>query len=273
MAQFVLVTGGAGGIGLAVTNTLASSGYKVFCCDIKNFAGEKNENITPLVMDVTSTDSIQTALKAVKQQTDTLLAVINCAGIFIMNSVVEIEEEQFVKILNVNLLGMYRVNKIFLPLLKGGYSRIINISSEVARYSSPPFNGPYTASKFAVEAYTDALRRELMLLNIPVVKIRPGSLNTNMLKDANAGFETLLKSTQYFKNSLSQMNNMMQHELNKTNDPVMLARLIKKIIECKKPKIMYRIVNSKKLGAMGALPEKLQDKLYKLVVGSKKDNK
>jgi len=264
--KYVLVTGGASGVGLAVTLKLTKSGYTVFCADINNYTGESNKNIIPLIMDVTKAASIEAALDLVKQHTGKLLAIVNCAGIFVMNSVVEIEEELLRKILEVNLFGMYRVNKTFLPLLKGNYSKIINISSEVAQYSSAPFNGPYTISKYAVEAYSDALRRELMLLNIPVIKVRPGSLKTNMLKDANKSFEDLLKTTQYFKESLRKMNKLMAHELNKTNAPARLAKLIKKIIETKKPKIMYRIVNSKKLKLLGMLPERLQDRIYKKVI-------
>lgn len=267
--KYILVTGGASGIGLSVTVKLAASGYKVFCADIKDYAGKNYENIIPLKMDVTKTASVEAALSAVKQHTDLLAAVVNCAGIFVMNSVVEIEEEIFKKIIDVNLMGMFRVNKFFLPFLKGNYSKIINISSEVAMYSSPPFNGPYTISKHAVEAYSDALRRELMLLEIPVVKIRPGAVKTNMISTVNESFENLLETTKHFKKALGKMNNMLSHEVNKNNAPILMAELVKKIIETKKPKIVYRIVNSKKLKFMGMLPEKLQDKLYRIVVGGK----
>jgi len=300
MDKYVLVTGGAGGIGLAVTERLAQSGYRVFCADLKTYAGRypiitatgdgqpdgsampaatavakggavlDGGGVIPLIVDVTKNASVTEAVAVIKQYTDALLAVVNNAGIFIMDSVAEIDEEAFRKILDVNLLGMFRVNKACMPLLKGGYSRVINISSEVAQYSSPPFNGPYVISKYAVEAYSDALRRELSLLGIPVVKIRPGALKTDMIAATQKNFDALIKNTQYFSASLGAMNEMMAHELNKTNSPDLLAKLVQKIIEAKKPKTVYRIVNSKKLKFMGMLPEGWQDKLYKAVVGGKK---
>ena len=253
---------------MAVTERLATHGYTVFCADLRAYAG-KSANVIPLVTDVTNTDSVTAAAAVIAQHTDTLLAVVNNAGIFIMDSVAEIGEERLKKILDVNLLGMFRVNKACLPLLKGGVSRVINISSEVAQYSSPPFNGPYVISKCAVEAYSDALRRELSLLGIPVVKIRPGALKTGMIAETQRNFDELIKNTQYFSASLGAMNEMMAHELNKTNSPDLLARLVQKIIETKKPKTLYRIVNSKKLKFIGGLPETWQDKLYKTVVGGK----
>lgn len=266
MYKFVLVTGGANGIGLAVTQKLMESGFKVFCADLEMYKGEQNQNIIPLVMDVTCNLSIANAVEQIKGHTDTLLAIVNSAGIFTMGSVAEIDEKKLNKIIDVNVMGMYRVNKACLPLLKGNYSRIINISSEVAQYSSAPFNGPYVISKFAVEAYSDALRRELMLLDIPVIKIRAGALKTNMLAGVSGNFDELLGSTKYFKKELSKMNDMMSRELNKTTDPRLVGELVNKIINAKKPKILYRIVNSKQLKFMGAMPEKIQDKLYKKVI-------
>jgi len=270
MEKYVLVTGGASGIGLAITTHLAENGYKVFCTDINLYGGEANDNIIPVIMDVTDNASIQEAYKTIEKHTDTLLTIINNAGIFVMDSMIEIPEEQFKKIIDINVFGMYRVNKAFLPLLKGNYSRIINISSEVAQYSSPPFNAPYVVSKYAVEAYSDALRRELMMLNIPVIKIRPGALKTNMLGNANENYEKLVKNTKHFKDSLASMNKMMSKELNKTNDPKLLAELVEKIIGNKKPKIVYKIVNSRQLKNMAMFPERIQDKLYKMVLTPKK---
>ena len=269
MDKYVLVTGGASGIGRAITEYLAQNNYKVFCTDINLYKGEQNPNIIPLVMDVTSSKAIEAAKKEILKTTDTLHAIINNAGIFVMDSFVEIAEEKLQKIIDINIMGMYRVNKIFLSMLKGGYSKIINISSEVAQYSSAPFSGPYTLSKYGVEAYTDALRRELLILDIPVIKIRPGSLKTNMLGDVNKNYDELIKNTQYFKGALANMNSMMANELNKTNDPVLLAQLVQKILESNKPKMLYRVVNSKQLKMMSMFPEKTQDKIYKKILSPK----
>ena len=269
MEKFVLITGGAGGIGLAITKHLAENGFKVFCADINLYKGISNGNIIPLIMDVTKPDSINAALEIIKQYTSTLYAVINNAGIFFMCSMVEVEEERLCRILDINLMGMFRVNKAAIPLLKSNYSKIINISSDIAQYSSAPFNGPYVISKNAVEVYSDALRRELSLLGIPVIKIRPGAFKTGLLDGVTKDFESLSKTTTYFKNELKNMNKLMARELNKTNNPELLAALILSILKKKKPKHVYRIKNSRQLKLLGLLPEKIQDMLYSWVLGKK----
>ena len=268
MEKFILVTGGANGIGKAVTEHLAQANYKVFCADINEYAGE-NENVIPIIMDVTKSDSISTAIETISEITPHLTAVINCAGIFLTGSVAEIDEVSLWKIMDINLMGVFRVNKACMPLLLAKQSKIINISSDIAQYSPAPFNGPYAISKHALEAYNDALRRELMLLNIPVVKIRPGALKTKLLDGIQEDFNCLCESSEYFKNSLCKMSKMMQRELNKTNDPILLAKLVKKIIEQPKPKSLYKIVCSCQLKFLSLMSEKTQDKIYKRVLCGK----
>ena len=117
--KYVLVTGANSGMGRATAETLAEEGYFVFACDI-NIPTFDMENVINLKMDVTSMESVALALKEVEKITDKLFAVINFAGIIMMNSLIEISEEDFVKIFNVNLFGAYRVNKTFFPLIQKG---------------------------------------------------------------------------------------------------------------------------------------------------------
>lgn len=87
------------------------------------------------------------------------------AGILIVGYVVEVEEE-VQNALDISMLGVYRVNKKFLPLLMNNGGRIIIIGSGAAEQTAAQFNGIYTLTKYALEAYSDALRRELSFLNI-----------------------------------------------------------------------------------------------------------
>ena len=110
--EYILITGGASGMGRATAVKLAENGYHVFSCDIKK-NNEEVENITQLTVDVTDINSIKDAFDFVCNITNKLSAVINFAGIIMMNSLIEISEEDFVKIFNINLFGAYRINKTF----------------------------------------------------------------------------------------------------------------------------------------------------------------
>ena len=99
-----------------------------------------------------------------------------------MNSLIEISEEDFVKIFNINVFGAYRTNKTFFPLVKNGNGKIIITTSELAPNKILPFNAIYSITKKSLDAYAQGLTMELGLLDIPVVTIRPGAVKTNIIK-------------------------------------------------------------------------------------------
>ncbi len=168
MSEYILITGAGGGIGKAVVRRLLQQGYEVFGCDIRK-TDMKHKKYHGVVMDVTSVESIQEALKTVTKITDRLYAVINTAGIMYTGSLVEENPDRLDKIVDGNLLGMFRVNQIFFPLIEKGHGRILNFSSEYGKYFTSPFSAYYMLTKHAVESYSDGLRRELAFLGIPVI--------------------------------------------------------------------------------------------------------
>ena len=187
-----LITGAGGGLGHALVERLLANGWKVFAADISEEmlrSSTHDPDVVPVVMDVTSQDSVQTAYDAVASQTDRLDGLINFAGVMGVGSLTDIPEERLARILDINVMGTYRVNKTFLPLVQDAKGRIVNISSETGWQSAAPFNGPYAMSKHAIEAYSTALRRELALLDIKVITIQPGAFRTNMV----AGIEIVRK--------------------------------------------------------------------------------
>lgn len=271
----VLITGAASGIGRAACEELAARGYRVVACDI-NEAGLQDlrdrggEAIVPVFMDITKDDTVAAAYERTRAVTDTLDAVINCAGISRMGSLAEDDPAVTQRVIDINLLGMMRVNKAFFPLLRAGNGRIITISSECGRFSPSPFNGPYTISKFAVEAYNDTLRRELNYLGLKVIKIQPGSFKTNMHIDTRHIFAGLKENSALFGDILVKLEKIMEGELKHANDPRYLTRTIVRAIESKNPKMCYRVKNSKKLGLLSCLPESLIDRIYVAYIGGKK---
>ncbi|MBO5395046.1 MAG: SDR family NAD(P)-dependent oxidoreductase [Clostridia bacterium] len=262
--EYVLITGGASGMGRATALKLAESGYHVFSCDIKE--SEPHQNITPLIVDVTDMQSVQNAFEVVKEKTDKLSAVINFAGIIMMNSLIEISEEEFVKIFNVNLFGAYRINKTFFPLVEKGKGKIIITTSELVENKILPFNAIYSISKKALDAYAQGLTMELGLLGIPVITLRPGAVETPILKDSNKEMEDLNNNTQLYKNTITKFKSIVDKEQGGSISPDKIAKIVLKILGKKKPKLVYKKNISKKLKLLNFVPAKLQLKIFRMIL-------
>ncbi|HLU87629.1 MAG TPA: SDR family NAD(P)-dependent oxidoreductase [Taishania sp.] len=260
----ILITGAFGGLGGASTKFFAENGWQVFALDYNiNGAQEINHpNVVPIQVDVTSSESIENSFSVVSQHTDELDVVVNFAGILTMGSVLELPVSEMQRILDINLLGMYRVNQQFFPMIAKAKGRIINISSETGVLSPAPFSGFYYLSKRAVEIYSDALRRELKYLGIPVVKIRPGAFKTNMQGAVEAVMEKTINETKYFNKQLSKGKSLAKNEAKNAKDPKLLAALVFKVANSRKPKIAYGLNLNWQLKFVSALPARLQDFIY-----------
>ena len=224
-------------------------------------------------MDVVDQDSINEALEEVSKVTDHLDAIINFSGIQKMSSLIEGDINIIKQSLDVNLLGMARVNKTFFPLIKKCNGRIINCSSECGWMTPQPFNGSYTLSKYAVEAYNDSLRRELMFLDIPVIKIQPGSFKTAMHGKTLDSFDRLINSTNMYREVLEKMKGMMLIELKMANEPQALIEAVMKAVNDPHPRQKYRVKNSPLLGVIEIMDPMTVDRLYKKFLQSDKVSK
>ncbi|MGN1202250.1 MAG: SDR family NAD(P)-dependent oxidoreductase [Eubacterium sp.] len=271
--RYALVTGATGGLGGEVATALANEGWYVFAAGRNEKALATIEETTkahPLKMDIIDQESIDAAFEEVKKITDHLDALINFSGVQRMASLIEGDIETVEKVLDVNLIGMMRVNKTFFPLVDAVKGRIINCSSECGWMTPQPFNGPYTLSKYAVEAYNDSLRRELMFLDVPVIKIQPGSFKTAMHGSTLKSFDDLINSTKNYHDVLQTMKVMMQLELKMANDPKHLVNAVLDAVNSRHPRTRYRVKNSKILGVVEILIPPVLDGVYKSVLKSKK---
>lgn len=153
---------------------LAKRGFIVFALDRR--IGGAAENVVPIEADVTDPESLQRALDSVRGVTTGF----SHAGIYTLDSLVEIPDAGFERMFRVNVFGAFHVNKIFLPLL-GDRSRIIMTTSELAPLDPLSFTGLYAVTKSALDKYAYSLRMELKLLGIKVSVIRAGAVRTSML--------------------------------------------------------------------------------------------
>lgn len=186
----ILITGVSTGIGYAAAQALVERGYRVFGSVRRQESAtavrtELGENFTPLLFDVVDSEAIAAAVALVSREIgdEGLFALINNAGIVIPGPLKYTPLDEFRRHFEVNLFGLLDVTQQFLPLLGATEDspfppgRIINISSTSGRIAYP-FMGAYAASKHALEALSDSMRRELMLYGVNVIVIQPGTTNT-----------------------------------------------------------------------------------------------
>ena len=211
----VFITGAAGGLGASATRHLAERNWHVFAADFDEEALReigKESNVTGVALDVTDPASVEAARALVAESCDGLDGIVNFAGILAVGSVIEIESETIRRVLDVNVMGTVRVNHALFPLVLARKGRIINISSETGWQSGMPFNGAYAMSKHAIEAYSDSLRRELMFLDVPVIKIQPGPFRTAMVAGIERGFTRAAEASTYFKEMLMRLKHVTLKE-------------------------------------------------------------
>ncbi len=275
--KYAFVTGAAGGIASAIVEELDKKGdYIIFAAyhrkPLEELRAKCSDRIIPIQLDITSQESCDAAAAKIAEYTDTLHLLLNFAGVHTMASLVEGDPVPTLEwIINTNLLGMARVTKSMFPLLKGKQSRVINCSSECGWMQPQPFNSPYAISKFAVEAYTIGLRRELAFLDIPVIKIQPGSFESGMHGEANDGYAKLLESTTHYKDVLSVMKPLMSVAMAHPHPMKKIVDVTMKAIYSDHPRINYKVGTDLYLAVIDPIPGKVMDIGYKVFMdaGSK----
>jgi NAD(P)-dependent dehydrogenase (short-subunit alcohol dehydrogenase family) len=264
-----LITGAGGGLGHAVVERLVMNGWKVFAADISKDllrSSMHDPDVVPIAMDVTDNESIRSAYDAIASHTDHLDGIVNFAGIMGVGSLTDIPEERLARILDINVMGTYRVNKKFLPLVEAAKGRIVNISSETGWQSAAPFNGPYAMSKYAIEAYSTALRRELALLGVKVVTVQPGPFRTSMVEGIERAFTQAENETTKFAAVLRTFKGLAGKQIKSAHDPDILAQVIETTLTAKRPKPVYSVKPDRARSSLEKLPLRAIDQVYLAVL-------
>lgn len=263
MTPTVVITGAAGGLGSATVRRLANSGWRVFAADLDSPAlgSLAAAAVLPIAVDVTDESSVTTLAERVAAETSSLDAVVNFAGVLGVGPLVELEAAAFRRVIDVNLVGGFLVNRALFPLLHAAKGRIVLMSSETGWQTAMPFNGPYAISKHAVEAYGDALRRELAMLDVDVVKIQPGAFKTGMVESIMSRFDALAERSQHYGKVLRLAQKRIPQEERRAGDPADLAALIEKVLTAQRPRAAYRIHTNPQAAMLNALPTRVVDRL------------
>jgi len=251
----VLVTGAYGGMGRETVRLLAQQGMRVFALDLK--VGASEENVIPVAADLTSEESVAAAFATVREQTDSLYAVIHFAGIYMLDSLVEMESDAFDRIFNVNVRGAYLVNKIFLPLLGEG-SRILMTTSELAPLDPLPFTGIYAVTKSALDRYAYSLGMELQLLGIKVSVLRAGAVETGMLGVSTNALDRFCNQTKLYSCNAARFKKIVNRVEARCIPPQKIARKSVWFLNKRNPSFVYSINRNPLLLLLNALPKRLQ---------------
>jgi NAD(P)-dependent dehydrogenase (short-subunit alcohol dehydrogenase family) len=191
-SRVILLTGASGGIGRATAVRLADAGQVVFAAarraNVLEELAATHPGIHPVPLDVTDQASIDHARQQIMAETGGygLDVLVNAAGILVLGPVEAVTDQQTRAQLEVNLFGTLAVTRAFLPPMRQRHGgRIVNVSSVLGRFALPG-SGIYSASKFALEAASDALRLELAPFGVGVVLVQPGVIATPLYARAAA---------------------------------------------------------------------------------------
>lgn len=259
----VVITGAYGGMGSATRKLFADNGFRVFALDKK--VDKAEENVIPVQTDITDEENVKIAYDKVKSETDEIYAIIHFAGVYMLDSLVEMAQKKFERIFEINLFGAFCVNKTFLPLLKNG-SKILITTSELAPLNPLPFTGVYAVSKSALDKYAYSLRMELQLIGVSVSVLRAGAVSTGMLGESTAALDCFCENTELYTCNADRFKKIVDSVESKCVTPNKIAEKVFKILKVKNPKFAYTINRNKLLLLLNVLPKKFQFFIIKKIL-------
>ena len=259
----ILITGAYGGMGRATAEALSRQGFRVFALD--RAVGEAQETIIPIEADITSEQAVRAAMEKVRSYTDSLCAIIHYAGIYMLDSLVEMDESSFHRIFDINVGGVFLVNKTFLPLLSRG-SRILITTSELAPLDPLPFTGIYAVTKGALDKYAYSLCMELQLLGISVSVLRAGAVDTGMLGASTDALDRFCKKTSLYTCNADHFQQIVNRVESRCVPPEAIAKKAIRILGKRHPAFAYSINRNPLLLLLNALPKRMQLWAIRLVL-------
>jgi NAD(P)-dependent dehydrogenase (short-subunit alcohol dehydrogenase family) len=264
-----VVTGASSGIGEACALRLDSLGFRVFAGVRKPVDGDAlkskaSERLTPVILDVTSEESIAGAVRMVGDVP--LAGLVNNAGIIVAGPLELVPMAMWRKQFEVNVLGQVAVTQAFLPLLRAGRGRIVNMSS-VAGRSALPYSGPYCSSKFALEGLTDSLRMELREWGISVSIVEPGAIRTPIWEKSLTGATESMSRVpahllELYRTILAKMTTAAAQAEKHASPVEAVVKAVEHALTAAKPKTRYVVgSNAKMRMKLNYLPDRTIDSL------------
>ncbi|BDQ28425.1 Short-chain oxidoreductase VdlC [Helicobacter ailurogastricus] len=267
----VVLTGASSGIGLECAKALLQKGYRVYALSRQATGVEdlKHPHCVRLDCDLQDEGQIEKATQTILAQEKELFALINNAGYGIFGALEEQPIKEARALFETNLFSVGALCSKLLPLLRASAGlqasqrlapKIINVASSAGR-STTLFLGWYHASKYALEAYSDCLRAELLGLGVQVVLIEPGAIKTKW----DAGLTNALKPNSPYALELEKTHAYFQKTYENASPASLVATTILKTLESKHPKTRYLVGKKAHLlvWAKALLPDKIYDRILR----------
>jgi NAD(P)-dependent dehydrogenase (short-subunit alcohol dehydrogenase family) len=235
--KIVLITGASSGVGQSTARLLSQKGYKVFGTSRNPGSAETIPTVEMLALDVRSDDSVGACVKAVAGQAGRLDVVVNNAGYELAGALEELSLDEARAQFDTNFFGVVRMVKAVLPIMRqqrGG--QIVNVTS-LSGLTPIPFMGMYSASKFALEGYTEALRHEVKPFGIQVSQIEAGFLKTAMMDKRQVAAGQIRDYDPWRQRAFKAIREYEE----KGPGPELVAETVLEIISSKAPRLRYVI--------------------------------
>ena len=264
MQKNILITGASSGIGADAVRTLIAQGFTIVATVRKSedeirLSEVYGEKIKVLRLDLTDFSEIEKIPALLKQKfgIEQLYGLLNNAGVALAAPFAQQQFTEIQEIIQLNVLSVMKLTQVLLPLLKSG-SRIVNISS-VAGKNAAPFLAIYAASKHAIEGFSEAIRKEFILLGIKVILVAPGSIKTPIWKK---GFEVIkdVYKQSVFAEPFSRFMRIAQNAERNALDVSVVSADILAAFTVEHPKVRYAPIPNR--FANWYLPMLIPTKMY-----------
>ena len=272
MKKIILLTGASSGIGYQTAESLAKEGHIVYGAARRTEKMEtlKQFGVKPIYLDVTDEENIKSAIDTIIRNEGRIDVLINNAGYGSFGAVEDVEINEARRQFEVNLFGLARLVQMVLPhMRKQKEGRIINVSSMGGRLTTY-FGAWYHATKYALEAFSDALRMEVSDFGIDVSLIEPGGIKTDWGINAADKLANSAKGGAYEKEAMKTAKGMKkQYSGNMLSNPIVITKAISKAVNSNRPKARYLIgFMAKPLVFLHTiLPARVFDKIMKKLMG------
>lgn len=234
MSKFALVTGGSSGLGKSLVELLADNGYHVFALSRK-IEPFPSDAVTAIRCDITDESSIEQALDIVRQTTEELDILANCAGFGISGPIETTPLEQAKRQFDVNFFGTFAITKAVIPFLRPRKGRIISISS-VASTIPIPFQSFYSSTKSALTTWSLCLDNELKPFGIRAIVVLPGDLSTGFTDN-----RVHVESSDLYVTRVDSSIARMEKDERSGKTPQEVAKRFYQILHKKNPSPLYVI--------------------------------